>query len=89
MGSNAFTGMCDIGYYNDRLSRFDGLEGYSNIIKFYCIDVNTKYGNEHTYYCKVFAIKKRISSFLQRGGCFRGKQKNDVANSLHSLNNNL
>ena len=37
------------------------LESDCNIVKFYCLDANFKYGNEYSSYSQVFAIEKRTN----------------------------
>ena len=41
---------------------FIRMESNSNFIKFYCVNAYFKYGNEYSFNCKIFTIKKRISS---------------------------
>ena len=66
MGNNAFIRMLDFSNSYDWFIRFNWLEGNSNFIKFYCIDVNFKYGNEYSFHCEISSIKKRISSFIKK-----------------------
>ena len=42
------------------LVRFNWLESDSYILKFYSSYANSQYGNEHSRYCKISSIKKRI-----------------------------
>ena len=49
-----------------RFIGFNWMEGYRNFFKFYCSYVDFKYGDEHTCYCKIFAIKKRISDVIKK-----------------------
>ena len=46
---------------NDWIVRFNWLESHSYIIKFYRIDVNFKYGDEHSLIRQVSTIKKRTT----------------------------
>ena len=60
MGYNAFVRLCNLSNNNDWIARFHWMESNSNFIKFYCINVNTKYGNEYSYNSKIFTIKKEF-----------------------------
>ena len=58
MGSHAIIRLRNFSYSNDWITWIDRLEGYSNLIKLYCINVNSEYGNEYPCYCKISSIKK-------------------------------
>ena len=48
MGDYAFNGMFNLSGSDDWPIRNNRLEGNCNILKFYCFNVNIKYGNEHS-----------------------------------------
>ena len=60
MGNNAFTRLCYICDNHDWAPRFNWLESNSNIIKLYCSNANTKYGNEYTRHSKISSVKKNL-----------------------------
>ena len=39
------------------------MEGYRNILKLYCFNVNSNYGNEYSYEYTFSTIKRRFSKF--------------------------
>ena len=55
---------------------FHRLESNSDFVKFYCFNVNFKYGNEYSSYSEISSAQ-RISKFNKKRG-YRGKLKNDV-----------
>ena len=62
MGNNAIIGLCNFSSNNDRLVRFNWMEGNCNFLKLYCINAYFKYGDEYPFNCEIFTIKKRVSS---------------------------
>ena len=51
MGDNAFNRMFNLSNYYDWSIRINWLESNCYILKFYCFNVNTKYGNEYSCNC--------------------------------------
>ena len=60
MGINAFIRMRYLSYNNDWFIRFYRMESDSNFIKLHCIDAYFKYGDEYSFYCKIFTIEKEF-----------------------------
>ena len=73
VGNHAPIRLRNIGYHNDWIVRFNWMESYSNLIKFYCLNVDSQYGDEHSCYSKIFTIKKRTSSIKKRRSYFRSQ----------------
>ena len=68
-------GCCNLSNYNDWFIRINWLESNSNFIKLYCINAYFKYGNEYSFNCKIFTIKKRISSTTKSEAVFEASKK--------------
>ena len=75
MGCDAFIRLWCLSDYYDWFIRFNRLESDCNLIKLYCLDVNIKYGNEHSFNCEIFTIKKRIPNLTKREAILDASKK--------------
>ena len=76
---------CAIGYHNDWFVRIDRMES-SNFIKLYCVNAYFKYGDEYTFNCKIFTIKKEFPQLTKRPFLKLVKR---CCNSLYCINNDM
>ena len=66
MGNNSIIRMWNLSNNNDWFVRINRMESNSNFIKLCCFNVDFKYGNEYSFNCKIFTIKKRVSSTCKK-----------------------
>ena len=75
MGHNAIDGLCYLRDHNDRFIRFVRLESNSDFVKFYCFNVNFKYGNEYSSYSEISSTQKEFPSLTKKEAVIEASQK--------------
>ena len=76
MGFNAFSGMFDFGNCNDWPIRINWMESNCDFLKFYCFNVDFKYGDEYSCNRQRFLQLKNFPIYLKEshGGLISSKK---------------